>query len=166
MPSYLKNRLGLSFIELIVTMIILGILAGGILPMVRMTAQRAKEDQLRRNLRAIRSAIDEFHKECKKTPPNLPSPQVCGRNGYPENLDILVDGATFPRGANVVDIKFLRRKLYDPFIPLLNTSNDQWGWEVRSLDYSPGQPWNNTDVFDVYSISGGTAINGTKYEDW
>jgi general secretion pathway protein G len=163
--SFIKNDLGLSLIELIVTMTILGILAGGMIPLVRMTAQRSKEVELRRNLRTIRTAIDAFHKRCMQRPANAPPPTVC-KDGYPETLDKLVEGVDFGYSPQPLTERFLKRKLFDPFIPLTDTTDNKWGWEVRSLDYVPDQSWNEVNVFDVYSKSGLTAINGTKYEDW
>lgn len=167
MLRYLKTCRGLSLIELIVTMIILGILAGGVVPVVRMTAQRSKEVELRRNLRTIRAAIDEFHKECKKTPANLPRPEACSTNNYPKTLKILKDGAKFGRTATNEEIKFLRREIYDPFISLENRNNDKWGWELRSSSYKPDDlKWDDVDVFDVYAVNGGISLDGTKYEEW
>ena len=170
MLRYLRNCKGLSLIELIVTMIIIGILAGGVMPIVRVTSNKNKEVQLRRNLRAIRAAIDEFHKECKKsTALNLPRPEVCSPNDYPKTLDILLEGADFKRTPQPVIRKFLRREIHDPFNPdPINNPVDGWGWKLRSyVDKYDSDIWGKDDVFDVYSINDGTALDGkTKYSEW
>lgn len=167
MLRYLRTCKGLSLIELIVTMIILGILAGGVVPIVRMTAQRTKELELRRNLRTIRAAIDEFHKECKKTPLNSPLPEVCSSNNYPKTLDILVKGADFKRSPQPEIKRFLRRKICDPLVSKdICESSDKWGWELRSSNYIDlDDTWNDFDVFDIYTLNEGTTFDGYKYKD-
>ena len=158
---------GLSLIELIITMTILGILAAGVIPLTRMTAQRTKEIELRRNLRTIRSAIDEFKKKCDKVPANAPPPESCMPYNYPKTLEVLLEGADFG-DAKTGKIKFLRRKIYDPFHPPENASDDMWGWNLRSsVDKSDSTTWGKEDVFDVYSMSEGTALDSkTKYNEW
>jgi general secretion pathway protein G len=158
---------GLSLIELVVTMTILGILAAGVLPLTRMAAQRTKEIELRRNLRTIRMAIDDFKKKCDKVPANAPPPKDCMPNNYPNTLEILLEGAEFG-DAKAGKIKFLRRKIYDPFHPPESGSDDMWGWNLRSsVDKPDSSLWGKEDVFDVYSMSEGTALDGkTKYNEW
>lgn len=167
MFKMLKTCRGLSLIELVVTMTILGILAAGVMPLTRMAAQRSKEIELRRNLRTIRSAIDEFKKKCDKVPANAPPPENCLPFGYPKTLDMLLEGADFG-GVKAEKIKFLRRKIYDPFRPPENNSDDMWGWNLRSsVDKFDSSNWGKEDVFDVYSMSEGTALDGkTKYSEW
>lgn len=164
----LSNQKGLSFIELVVTLVILSVLASLILPMAQMTNRRIKEIELRRNLRIIRSAIDEFKKnydkavEEKKIIPSLNK----NPNGYPEDLKQLVDGYDFG-GLYGYPKKFLRRIPVDPFAP--PGSNDpkdpQWGMR-SSVDPPDSGSWGREDLFDVYSLSEETAIDGTKYKDW
>lgn len=167
MLKMLKTCRGLSLIELVVTMTILGILAAGVMPLTRMAAQRTKEIELRRNLRTIRSAVDEFKKKCDKVPANAPPPESCMPHGYPKTLDLLLEGADFG-GVKAEKIKFLRRKIYDPFQPSDTENGDMWGWKLRSsVDKPDSSNWGKEDVFDVYSMSEGTAIDGkTKYSDW
>ncbi|MBI5483407.1 MAG: type II secretion system protein [Deltaproteobacteria bacterium] len=159
----LKARSGLSLIELIVTITILGILAAGVLPLARMTAQRTKEVELRRNLRTIRAAIDEYKKKFDK----MPAGPLKTGFGYPKDLQELLDGREFG-DAKAGKIKFLRRKLYDPFHPPENDSDEMWGWNLRSSTDKPDSTiWGKEDVFDVYSMSEGTALDGkTKYSEW
>ena len=156
---HLRDNRGLSLIELIVTMTILAILASAILPSARMTGQRMKEVELKRNLRTIRSAIDEFKKNSDKVamPPT--------KNGYPETLEQLVEGVEFGEAAKGGKKKFLRRIPYDPFHPGVEPGKPEWG--MRSYTDRPDSTsWGGDDVFDVYSLSEGTAIDGTQYKDW
>lgn len=163
MISTLKFCKGLSLIELIVTMTILGILAAGVIPLTRMTALRTKEIELRRNLRTIRSAIDSYKRKFDKMPEG---PLKTGF-GYPKDLQELLDGRDFG-DAKTGKIKFLRRKIYDPFHPPETSSDDMWGWNLRSsVDKPDSTSWGKEDVFDVYSMSEGTALDGkTKYSEW
>lgn len=163
MLGMLKNCKGLSLIELIVTITILGILAAGIVPLTRMTAQRTKEVELRRNLRTIRTAIDEYKKKFDKMPEG---PLKTGQ-GYPKDLQELLDGRDFG-DAKSGKIKFMRRKIYDPFSPPQNENDEMWGWNLRSSkDNFDSNTWGKEDVFDVYSKSEGTSLDGkTKHNEW
>lgn len=159
----LKRCTGLSLIELVVAMTILGVLAAGVIPISRMTAQRTKEIELRRNLRTIRTAIDEYKKKFDRMPEG---PLKTG-SGYPKDLQELLDGREFG-DAKTGKVKFLRRKIYDPFHPPESENDDTWGWNLRSSVDSPDSTsWGNEDVFDAYSMSEGTALDGkTKYSEW
>jgi len=159
-----KSRVGLSLIELIVTITILAILAAGILPTARMTSKRTKEIELRRNLRSLRIAIDDYKKTWDKMPegPNKP----VNESGYPKSLQTLIDGGDFG-DIRAGKKKFLRRKVLDPFHAPEDKNDETWGWQLRSYSDSPdSSSWGGEDVFDIYSKSEETAIDGSKYKDW
>jgi general secretion pathway protein G len=165
MKMKLTNARGLSLIELIVTLVILTILASLIMPSAQMTAKRVKELELRRNLRVMRSAIDDFRKtydravEEKKLIPSVNKPGGC-----PETLQQLVEGYDFG-GLTNSKKKFLRKVPADPFNPPKPGEEPKWG--LRSYSDKPDSTqWGGEDVFDVFSLSEETAIDGTKYKDW
>ena len=157
----LKTRNGLSLLELIVTITILGILAAGVVPLIRNTTLRSKEIELRRNLRIIRIAIDDY----KKTFDKMPDGPLKTGSGYPKELQELVDGHDFG-DVKIGTVKFLRRKVLNPLDPKSST-DDKWGWELRSYKDKPDSTsWGKEDVFDVYAPQDGTALDGTKYKEW
>jgi len=163
MLGVLRVRKGLSLLELVVAMTILGVLASAVVPLTRMSGQRSKEIELRRNLRTIRTAIDDYKKKFDKMPEG---PLKTGA-GYPKDLQELLDGREFG-DAKAGKIKFLRRKIYDPFHPPESDRDDMWGWNLRSsVDKYDSTSWGKEDVFDVYSVSEGTALDGkSKYNEW
>lgn len=158
------NSRGVTLIELVVTMAILTILASLILPSAQMTATRVKEIELRRNLRIIRTAIDDFKRYYEKAIFDKKIMDVVGKSGYPETLQILVEGYDFG-GALKSKKKFLRKIPIDPFNPPKPGEEPKWG--LRSYaDQPDSTTWGGEDVYDVYSLNEGTAIDGTKYKDW
>jgi general secretion pathway protein G len=152
---------GLTLIELIITVTILGILAGGILPMLHNTAVRTKEIELRRNLRIIRIAIDDY----KKTFDKMPDGPLKSGNGYPKDLQELIEGRDFG-DVKSGSVKFLRRPVPNPLA--LNSSDDsKWGWELRCYKDKPSEStWCGDDVFDVYAPQNGVAMDGSRYNQW
>lgn len=158
----LSTRNGVSLLELVVTITILGILAAGVMPLIRNTTIRSKEIELRRNLRIIRIAIDDYKKTFDKMPDG---PKKTG-SGYPKDLQELVDGKDFG-DAKTGEVKFLRRKVLNPLDPKKSADDKQWGWELRSYKDKPdSSKWGGEDVFDVYAPQDGTALDGTKYNEW
>jgi general secretion pathway protein G len=147
-----------------VTITILGILAAGVMPLIRNTAIRSKEVEARRNLRIIRIAIDDYKKTYDKMPDGVGKPM--NKSGYPETLQELVDGHDFG-DVNTGKVKFLRRKVLNPLDPKSSTDDKQWGWGLRSYKDKPdSSTWGGEDVFDVYVPQDGTALDGTKYKEW
>ncbi|KAF0218297.1 MAG: hypothetical protein FD174_3050 [Geobacteraceae bacterium] len=158
------NNRGITIVELVVTMAILTILASLILPSAQMTARRVKEIELRRNLRIIRTAIDDFKKYYDKAIFDKKIMDVVNKSGYPESLQLLVDGYDFG-GALKEKKKFLRRIPTDPFTPSKPGEEPEWGLRAYA-DEPDTTTWGGEDVYDVYSLSEGTAIDGTKYKEW
>ena len=163
-----KNRHGLTIIELIITVAILTVLGMLVLPLTQMTVKRTKELELRRNLREIRTAIDNYKKayddavDVKKT-----KQKAVDKSGYPETFELLIEGDDFGEVGKDKK-KFLRRIPPDPFNRKgkdAKKADEMWG--LRSYADKPDSTqWDGKDVFDVYSLSEETAIDGTKYKDW
>ena len=146
---------GVTLIEVMVTMVILSILAMGILPLSQITYKRAKEIELKRNLRIIRRALDEY----KRLSDQGKIPKEPFASGYPKTLEVLVEGVEL-QGPVPFRVKFLRRIPRDPM-----TEDGQWG--LRSYFDDPNsESWGGQDVYDVYSKSEEKALDGTYYKDW
>ena len=136
-------------------MAIISILATIILPLSRISIKRAKELELRENLRIIRNAIDEY----KKYVDEGKIAKDAGDSGYPKSLEVLVEGVDL-KEAVLKKKKFLRRIPRDPM-----TEDGEWG--LRSyFDEPDSEIWGGEDVYDVYSKSKGVALDGTKYNTW
>jgi general secretion pathway protein G len=153
---------GLTFIELLITITVLAILASVIMPLSQMTVKRQKELELRRNLRIIRTAIDGY----KKVWDEGRIIKKFGESGYPPELSILVEGvddAKSPESGK--KIRFLRRIPRDPMEPD-KTLPPEETWGLRSYESDPDNPREGDDVFDVYSKSEEIAIDGTFYYSW
>ena len=155
----MRRRNGYTFVELLVVVTILMILASAVLPLAQVTSQRQREAELRRNLREIRTAIDKF-KDAVDTG-QIPQTELRPENqGYPPDLETLVEGVTRANDATATKLKFLRRVPIDPM-----TNGTEWG--LRSFQDKPDSTsWGGQNVFDVYTKSGGTGLDGTKYRDW
>ena len=158
----LNNCKGVSLIELVITVTILAILAAGVMPLARNAELRKKEIELKRNLRVMRTAIDDY----KKTFEKMPAGPLKTGSGYPKELNVLIEGYDFGESKKEKK-KFLRRKVTDPFHPPENDRDETWGWGLRSSADKPNSRiWGKEDVYDVYSLSEGTALDGTKYNEW
>lgn len=166
MKRFLQDNSGLSLIELVVTVVILGILAGMVVPTTQIANKRYKEMELRRNLREIRSAIDDFKKASDLAVSSGQKQNVLNDTGYPKTLKTLVDGEDFG-GLYKYKKKFLRRIPIDPFHPVSQEDAEEKAWGMRSYQDEPDtSSWGKQDVFDVRSLSEEKAIDGTKYKDW
>jgi general secretion pathway protein G len=145
-------------------MIILSVLALLILPSAQMAMKRNREMELRRELRIVRTAIDEYKKSYDQAIAEKKLTPSMDNSGYPETLQVLVDGYDFGGLVNYKK-KFLRRIPVDPFNPPEPGEEPQWG--LRSYKDEPdSEIWGGEDVYDIYSLSKDTAIDGTKYKDW
>ena len=147
----------MTLLELIIACTILLILSSAALPIARFTIVREREKELRRDLRDMRTAIDRYKDYSDR---GMIRTEV-GSEGYPPDLDTLVKGvAVGGSGANGKNVRFLRRVPVDPM-----TGQTDWG--MRSIQDDPdSQSWGGKNVFDVYSKSQGTGLDGTKYSDW
>ncbi|PPD57135.1 MAG: general secretion pathway protein GspG [Methylotenera sp.] len=161
----MKPRLkGFTLIELIVTVTIVAVLASVAMPMLKMTVQRSKENELRANLRQIREAIDAY----KKAADDGRIKKSIEDTGYPPNLEILVNGVVNEKDANKNKLKFLRRIPLDPMTTVTNAESDDLpnNWGLRSYASEAAKPVAGDDVFDVYSQSQQLGINGVPYSKW
>ena len=151
-----SRHAGMTLVELIVAFTIMLILTTMALPLARVKVRREKERELRFAQREIRSAIDRFKDASDR---GLLPPGKIEAEGYPPDLQTMVDGV---KKAGTVDskIRFLRRVPRDPM-----TGQAEWG--LRSVQDDPeAQSWGGQNVFDIYSKSMDTALDGTKYSDW
>ncbi|HLH35078.1 MAG TPA: type II secretion system protein [Alloacidobacterium sp.] len=147
-----RSEAGLTLVELIVTVAILAILASAAVPLTRLQVKREKERELRYDLWEMRDAIDHYKDAAER---GGFMTKVDSFN-YPPDLQTLVDGVDV-KGKKV---RFLRRIPVDPM-----TGKDDWG--LRSMQDDPNSDsWGGQNVFDVYSKSDGTALDGTKYNTW
>jgi general secretion pathway protein G len=146
------SEAGLTLVELIVTVAILAIVASAAVPIARFEVKRTKERELRYDLWQMRSAIDKYKDAADR---NAFQTKVDSQ-GYPPDLDTLVQGVDV-QGKKV---RFLRRIPVDPM-----TEKQEWG--MRSMQDDPtSDSFGGQNLFDVYSKSEGTALDGTKYKDW
>lgn len=143
---------GFTLIELIVASAILIILTGMAVPLMRLSVQRERERELHHDLWMMRDAIDRYKDAADQGKFQI----KLGSEGYPPDLDTLVTGVDV-QGKK---LKFLRKIPVDPM-----TGTNEWG--MRSMqDDADSDSWGGQSVFDVYSKSQGTALDGTKYKDW
>ena len=154
---------GFSYIEILITVAILALLATAAAPYVELTMVRQKETQLRRDLRQIREAIDAY----KKASDEGRIPKELGASGYPRRLEDLANGVEDGKDPLKKKIYFLRRLPRDPMYPAGDepvAAAQTWG--KRSYDSPPDQPREGEDVFDVYSLSSTKGLNGIPYNQW
>jgi general secretion pathway protein G len=150
---------GFTYLEMIATAGILAILASAVLPLAKVTRTREKEIELRRQLRILRTAIDGYQKAAKVEGRIGGTDLRLGSEGYPPDLDTLVEGVS-EVGKVDTKLKFLRRIPIDPM-----TGKAEWG--MRCYQDDPDETsWCGQNVWDVYSLSQGKALDGTKYRDW
>ena len=154
-----RGEHGFTFLELVIVTAILMILASTIMPMTQVTAQRQREVELRRSLREIRTAIDKFKDAVDQG--QIPTTELePGNEGYPPDLETLVNGVSAANDASGRKLKFLRKIPIDPM-----TNSAEWGKRAYQ-DKSDSQSWGGKNVYDIYTTYKGTALDGTKYQDW
>jgi general secretion pathway protein G len=156
--SAARAERGFTYLELMATAAILMIMASAIMPMARVTWKRQKELELRRELRILRTAIDEYKKMVDAG--RIGGMDVkLGSEGYPPTLEILVEGVA---QVGTVDkkLKFLRRIPVDPM-----TRTTEWGLRCYQDD-ADSDSWCGSNVYDVFTKSQGEALDKTKYSDW
>jgi general secretion pathway protein G len=145
---------------MILAMAILAVLATVVIPMAEVSAKRGKELELRRALREIRTAIDNYKEDFDRAVAEKKIITSINETGYPENLEVLVEGSDWG-GLYPYKRKYLRRIPKDPF--------DEYdeGWGLRSYEDDPDSTvYGGGDVYDVYSQSQGIALDGTPYNSW
>jgi len=152
---------GFTLIELLITVAIVALLASVALPLSEVAVQREKEQDLRRSLREIRGAIDTYKRHVDEGRIK----RAADASGYPPSLVLLVEGAEDLKSATRARIRFLRRLPRDPFSGDPEAPAEQT-WGLRSYDSPHDAPHPGKDVFDVYSLSAGTGLNGIPYKDW
>lgn len=145
---------GFTLAELVMVVALVAILAAVALPTAKFTIKRQREAELRLALRQMRNAIDEHKRLADQGMIQV----ELGTEGYPKELEVLVEGVDVV--GQTVKKKFLRRVPIDPM-----TGEAEWG--MRSYqDEADSRTWGRQNVYDVYSLSGATALDGTKYKDW
>src|SRR4051812_47337906 len=151
--SVKKNR-GFTLIELLITVTIVALLASIAMPLSEMSVQRGKEQDLKRALREVRSAIDAF----KRAGEEGRIARESDKSGYPPTLATLVEGVPDPKDPKAPKIYFLRRIPVDPI------TGEAWG--LRSYASSAKEPEAGKDVYDIFSSSESLGMNGVAYKDW
>ncbi len=156
-----SSATGMTLLELILATGILMVLATAALPLARVTIRREREVELHRALREMRDAVDRYKDAADRGLIRVEQ----GTEGYPPDLDTLVTGVQLggntPGGTGAGEhVRFLRKIPTDPM-----TGRAEWG--KRAVQDDPDSTsWNGKNVFDVFSLSSGTGLDGTKYADW
>ncbi len=154
-----RSSAGYTFIELIVATAVLMILASAALPIARVSMRRQNEADLRRVLREMRTAIDQYKDYSDLGLLGVTETRL-GTEGYPPSLEVLVDGVVMANDATGRKKKFLRRIPIDPI-----TGRAEWG--LRSYTDAPNATaWGGLTVYDVYSKAEGRGLDGSRYRDW
>ncbi|MFL6263592.1 MAG: type II secretion system protein [Thermoanaerobaculia bacterium] len=154
-PIIRRREAGFTLAELVMVAAVLTILATATLPVAKFTAKRSKEADLKLALREMRSALDEY----KRYSDAGLIPVDVGTQGYPKKLDVLVEGVQLV-GQVDKKLKLLRRIPIDPM-----TGKDEWGFRSYQ-DAWDATSWGGENIYDVYSLSKGTGLNGVPYRKW
>lgn len=153
-----RRQSGFSFVELIVVCVVLTSLTAATFPIAKFTIKRQKETELRYKLRMMRNAIDEYKRFSEAGLLDLQ--QCLGCDGYPEELENLTEAQSLTNHPPDVVKRFMRRIPLDPM-----TGEAEWG--MRAYQDDPdSDSWGGENVYDVYSLSVGTGLNGIPYREW
>lgn len=154
-----RTARGYSFVELLIVVLLLSILAGAAMPLVRVSVRRQKEAELRHALREVRTAIDRF-KDASDRGLIGGTNRRLGSEGYPPDLKTLVEGVAVTGDASGRKLKFLRRV---PVDPIMNSTD----WGLRSYQDAPdSMSWGGQNVYDIYSKASGRGLDGIPYRQW
>jgi general secretion pathway protein G len=154
-----RAAFGFTLIELLISVAIVATLAVGATSLIENSVRRAKEFELRSDLRQMREAIDAY----KRASDNGTVAHSIDSSGYPPNLEILVSGVADAKSPLRRKIYFLRRL---PSDPMADAESGNQGWGLRSYASDPDDPQPGRDVFDVYSTSPKVGLNGVPYSKW
>jgi general secretion pathway protein G len=159
----LSKKRGFTFVEMMVTLGIMSVLAAVVVPYAGIAATRAREMELTQALRTIRTAIDRFNQDYKDG--KISKECSCAsEDGYPVDLKVLMYGAD-SSGVSGGKVKYLRHIPRDPFADQKIPAEEQWG--LRAYGDNPDSTsWSGIDVYDVYTKSEKTALDGSKYGAW
>lgn len=151
---------GFTLIELVVTLTIVSILATALIPLGQWSVKRQQEADLRQALREIRTGIDAYKKAVEEGKVKVSAEST----GYPPNLEVLAKGVPDITSEKKRTLRFLRRLPRDPMADKDIPAQDTWG--KRSYASPPDAPQAGADVFDVYSLSSESGLNGIAYREW
>ncbi len=147
---------GVTLVELFVVVCLLTAMAGLALPVAHRLERRAKEIELKRDLREMRRAIDAYHYVVQTVPS---AKKDATAEDWPDDLDVLVEGMDLGL-AKELKVKFLRRIPRDPL-----TGEAEWGKRSSKQDVDD-EMWDSQNVYDVFSLAEGKALDGTEYKSW
>ena len=150
---------GFSYIEMLVTAMVLIVLASAVIPLARWDDKRRREVRLRLTLRQVRDAIDLYHKYVEE---GLILQSDVEQMGYPLTIEELVEGVEVndPESPDAKTVKFLQRMPIDPI-----TEEADWGFRSYQDDWD-SDSWGGENIYDIYSESHVRALDGTYYRDW
>lgn len=156
---------GMSYVELLVTVMVLLVLASAVIPLARWDQKRRREEHLRVTLQTLRDSLDQYNKYMIAGLIVTTDVEQCAlpadrRTCYPRDLDELVDGVEVGDPANPTVVKFLQSIPVDPV-----TGEAEWGKRSYQDDWD-SRSWGGENVYDVYSLAVGQALDGTYYRDW
>jgi general secretion pathway protein G len=152
---------GFSLVELLVVIAIMSILASIGLPLAQLAQQRNREEDLRRSLREVRSALDKYKRLVDEG--RIESP--ADGSGYPPTLEVLAAGVQDAKSPAGSRIYLLRQVPRDPFAPS-ETATASETWALRSYASPPDDPQPGKDVYDIHSKSSSLGFNGVAYSSW